>query len=616
MKTTGIKKIVTMMMMALALSNFSQVHASTPDSLHFLQWAQTPPMGWNSWDCYGPTVTESEVRANADFMAKHLKKYGWRYIVVDIRWFVENDKAGGYNQKDPIYCMDSYGRYIPAVNRFPSAAGGKGFKPLADYVHSLGLKFGIHIMRGIPKKAVREHCPILGTSHNASEVWSDRQTCGWLRDNYTLERDSDGAQEYYNSIMNLYASWGVDFIKVDDLSTPYHQDEIEMLRKAIDQCGRPIVLSASPGETPVDKGPHLVTHVNMWRIVGDLWDNWPSVKHLFKVCSYWTPFIGAGHFPDADMLPLGHIGIRAEVGKNRASLLTRAEQRSLMTLMCIFRSPLMFGGDLPTTDSETMKLITNADVLHVDQHSKDNRQVSRNNDLIVWTANDEKTKDKYVAMFNVQDQEQVIESKAIGKSSILSAQREHTHEKIDVDLKGSHKLYLYVSDGGNGTYFDHSDWINPILTGKKGTLKLTELKWQSATAGWGEVHINKSIDGHSLTVNGKSYPNGLGTHATSMIVYDLPEGYDHFSATVALDDDCLSHKEGASVQFFVFNANPAGTMPAAKSSIKVNFADLGINGKCRITDLWTGKVLGIFSGSFVKEIGLHDAGLFKLEPIK
>lgn len=113
----------------------------------FKEWAQTPPMGWNSWDCYGPTVEEHEVKANADYMAEHLLKYGWEYVVVDIRWFVENDKAGGYNQTDPRYVLDEYGRYQPAVNRFPSSKDGKGFKELADYVHQKGLKFGIHIMR-------------------------------------------------------------------------------------------------------------------------------------------------------------------------------------------------------------------------------------------------------------------------------------------------------------------------------------------------------------------------------------------------------------------------------------------------------------------------------------
>ena len=254
----------------------------------FKEWAQTPPMGWNSWDCYGPTVEEHEVKANADYMADKLKEYGWEYIVVDIRWFVENDKAGGYNQTDPRYVLDEYGRYQPAVNRFPSAKDGKGFKELADYVHGKGLKFGIHIMRGIPKVAVEKKLPVKGADGiTADQIYSPELQCEWLRDNYTVVADKPGAQEYYNSIFELYASWGVDFIKIDDLSRPYHLGEIELIRNAIDHCGRPIVLSTSPGETPVANADHVRSHANMWRMVDDVWDTWPHITHLFDVAQRW-----------------------------------------------------------------------------------------------------------------------------------------------------------------------------------------------------------------------------------------------------------------------------------------------------------------------------------------
>ena len=115
---------------------------------HFIPGLPHLLWGGTAGTAIGPTVTEAEVKANADYMAKNLKEFGWEYIVVDIRWYVENDHPGGYNQKDPVYVMDEYGRFTPALNRFPSAAEGKGFKPLADYIHSLGLKFGIHVMRG------------------------------------------------------------------------------------------------------------------------------------------------------------------------------------------------------------------------------------------------------------------------------------------------------------------------------------------------------------------------------------------------------------------------------------------------------------------------------------
>lgn len=410
--TTIVLKIKLLFILILLSLNFVSVGQNKTSSKDFYSWAATPVMGWNSWDCFGPTVTEKEVMANADYMSQHLKKYGWNYIVVDIRWYVENDKAHGYNEKDAVYVMDGYGRLLPSPLKFPSAANGKGFKLLADYIHSQGLKFGIHIMRGIPTEAVKRNLPILGSNATAKDVYSPDTQCKWLHDMYTIVAGRPGAQEYYNSIIQLYASWGVDFIKVDDLASPiYHQDEIEMIRKAIDLTGRPIVLSTSPGETPIDHADHIQTHANMWRIVGDFWDNWRQLKEHFEVCNRWAPFIGNGHFPDADMLPLGHIGIRAERGDNRMCELTKDEQTTLMTLFAIFRSPLMFGGDLPGNDPFTLALLTNRQVLAVNQSSSNNRQLFRNGDLIAWTADDPRTGDKYLAVFNASDQ-----GKASGKT--------------------------------------------------------------------------------------------------------------------------------------------------------------------------------------------------------
>lgn len=367
----------------------------------FHSWASTPPMGWNSWDCFGPTVTEEEVKANADYMATHLKKYGWEYIVVDIRWFVANDKAHGYNQKDPIYSIDEYGRLLPAVNRFPSAADGKGFKPLADYMHSKGLKFGIHIMRGIPVIAVNNNLPIKGTDAKAKDIYSASNQCEWLKDMYTIVPGAKGAQEYYNSIFELYASWGVDFVKVDDLSHPiYFRDEVQMIRKAIDRTGRKIVLSTSPGETPIAHAAHVQQHANMWRTVGDFWDNWKQLKEHFEVFERWNQWRSTGAWPDGDMLPLGHIGIRAERGDARMARFTHDEQYTLMTLWCIFKSPLMFGGHLPDNDPFTLSLLTNKGVLDVLKKSSDNKPLFNDNDKAAWIADEPGTTTKFLAVFN------------------------------------------------------------------------------------------------------------------------------------------------------------------------------------------------------------------------
>lgn len=390
----------------------SSVSASTKSLLSvegsgkgdFKEWALTPPMGWNSWDCYGPTVEEHEVKANADYLAENLKKHGWEYIVVDIRWFVENDKAGGYNQTDPIYVLDEYGRYQPAANRFPSAANEAGFKKLADYIHSQGLKFGIHIMRGVPKEAVARKLPVKGTNGiTADQIYSPELQCEWLRDNYTIAANKQGAQEYYNSIMDLYASWGVDFIKIDDLSRPYHQAEIELIRKAIDQTGRPIVLSTSPGETPVNKGDHVKENANMWRMVDDVWDTWGHLTHLMQVAQGWYSYISPGTWPDCDMIPLGRISVRGERGEDRMTRLTKDEQYSLMTFFTILRSPLMFGGDMPSNDAFTLSLLTNEEVLKMHRESTDVRQVYQKDGKLAVTSRNPKTGDIYLALFNIQD---------------------------------------------------------------------------------------------------------------------------------------------------------------------------------------------------------------------
>lgn len=399
-KRTLYQALFLFILIAFASCKPAPQKAENKNQSGFYEYAKTPPMGWNSWDCFGPTVIEDEVKANAGYMAENLKLFGWEYIVVDIRWFVENDKALGYNQTDPKYNMDEFGRFIPATNRFPSAANGAGFKPLADYIHSKGLKFGIHIMRGIPVIAVEQNTPIKGTNFKARDIYSDTLQCAWLRDMYTVVAEKPGAQEYYNSLFELYASWGVDYIKIDDLSRPYHQGEIEMIRKAIDSCGRPIVLSTSPGATPLEKAEHIKANANLWRICDDFWDDWKYMAPMFELCRNWAPHSGPGHWADADMLPLGRIGIRAERGENRMTRFTADEQYTLINLWSIFRSPLMFGGNLPDNDEFTLSLLTNKEVLEINQNSINNRELKNSDGLIVWTADVPGSPDKYVAFFN------------------------------------------------------------------------------------------------------------------------------------------------------------------------------------------------------------------------
>jgi alpha-galactosidase len=369
----------------------------------------TPPMGWNSWDCYGTTVTEPEVMANAEFMAARLLPHGWDTVVVDIQWYEPTARAGGYNEHAPLE-LDPYGRPVPVVARFPSAAGGLGFAPLADRIHGLGLRFGLHIMRGIPRIAVERNLPVLGTDVRAGEIADRDAVCDWNTDNFGLDHSRPGAQAYYDSLLALFAEWGVDFVKADDMIGPYHDREIEAFATALRRSGRDMVLSLSPGRSlSLEHAEHLRRHADMWRISDDLWDRWTDVFDQFERAARWAPYAAPGAWPDADMLPLGRIGIRAERGTDRPSRLTWDEQRTLMTLWCIARSPLMYGGDLPTSDQRTLDLLTNDEVLAVLTHSTGNRQVLREGDLVVWTADATDRAGRFVAVFNTGDAALTVE---------------------------------------------------------------------------------------------------------------------------------------------------------------------------------------------------------------
>ncbi|MGA9249949.1 MAG: glycoside hydrolase family 27 protein [Candidatus Acidiferrales bacterium] len=372
--------------------------------------APRPPMGWNSWDAYGTTVREQDVKANADVMASRLARYGWTYIIVDIQWYEPDAQGYGYRPNAKL-TMDRYGRLTPALNRFPSAANGQGFKPLADYVHSKNLKFGIHIMRGIPRLAVEQNLPILNSRFHAADIADRKNPCAWNPDMYGVDVSSPGGQAYYDSIAALYASWGVDFVKADDMARPYAQraPEAHALHAAIEKTGRPIVLSLSPGPAPLDESLDLRKTAQMWRISDDFWDDWKLLKKQFDYTRDWAPYIGIhGTWPDADMLPLGTLRLAQPGEKSRKSRLNPDEQKTLMTLWAIFRSPLILGADLPSLDAATTSLITNQEVLAVNQTSSENHQSFEKADLRAWIANVPGRAGMYLAVFNIGDTAQTV----------------------------------------------------------------------------------------------------------------------------------------------------------------------------------------------------------------
>ncbi len=362
----------------------------------FHQWAEKPPMGWNSWDCFATTITEAQAKAQADYMAQELAPHGWQYLVVDIQWYEPGAKSFEY-RKGARLTMDEFGRLWPATNRFPSSVEGIGFSALSDYVHQKGLKFGVHLLRGIPRQAVALNTPVKGTHYHAADIAATNSTCSWNTDMFGVDTTRPGAQEYYNSVFELFAAWGVDFVKVDDIARPYHKSEIEAIRRAIDHTARPMVLSLSPGETPLSEGEHVSAQANMWRISDDFWDQWKLLLEQFTRLRKWAPYCGPGHFPDADMLPLGVTGM------GRRTHFTPDEQYTLISLWAIARSPLIFGGDMMKMDPFTLSLLTNDEVIAVDQKSTGNHELFNHDGLIAWSASPPGSPDKYVALFNTRD---------------------------------------------------------------------------------------------------------------------------------------------------------------------------------------------------------------------
>ncbi len=361
--------------------------------------APTPPLGWNSWDAYGLTIDEADFRANVKVLAG-LKQYGWQYAVIDEGWYMQDPFADKVETRK--YVWDANGNLIPAAGRFPSAANGAGFKPLADWVHAQGLKFGIHIVRGIPRQVVKDNLPIVGTGFHAQDAADIQATCPWDEGNYGVS-DTPAGQAYYDGMLKLYASWGLDFLKVDCISDhPYRPTEIRQVAEAIRKTGRPIVLSLSPGPTSVEHAAEVAKYAQMWRITDDHWDVWPAkheagasefpfgLRAEFDRIAAWQAYARPGNWPDPDMLPEGSLMPHPGWGEPRQSRYTQQEQRTEFTLWAISRSPLILGGNLTRLDDFTRSLLTNKALLEINQKALESHRVTNLpaalEHLVVWQA--------------------------------------------------------------------------------------------------------------------------------------------------------------------------------------------------------------------------------------
>lgn len=391
--------------------------------------APTPPMGWNSWDSYGLTIDEGQFRNNVAVLRDKLRPYGWQYAVVDEGWYFFNPQARPTPDK-LVYALDRFGRYVPVPGRFSSAGAparpvktlpgplhvkleDTGFTQLGAWVHAQGLKFGIHIVRGIPRAGVQANLPIEDSNFGAEDAADTSDRCPWDPTNYGV-KDNAAGQAWYDSLLKQYAAWGVDLLKVDCISDhPYRATEIRQIRRAIEKAGRPMVLSLSPGPTQLAHADEVSTLSNMWRISDDVWDRWQnapgqtgdfpqSIRGQFARLAAWELYARPNAWPDADMLPLGELKPAPGDGQPRASRLTLDEQRTQMTLWAIARSPLILGANLTLLDDNTLSLLTNRDLIRINQTATHSEQVIDENGFVVWRA-DLPGGEKALALFNLSD---------------------------------------------------------------------------------------------------------------------------------------------------------------------------------------------------------------------
>ncbi|KAG9130680.1 hypothetical protein Leryth_018089 [Lithospermum erythrorhizon] len=357
--------------------------------------ANTPPRGWNSYDSFCWTISEQEFLQNAELVAKRLHCHGYEYVVVDYLWYREK-VDGAYVDSLGFDNIDEWGRMIPDPVRWPSSKGGKGFTEVAEKVHRMGLKFGIHVMRGVSTQAFNANTPILdihtgrvyeesGRQWHAKDIGIKERTCQWMQNGFMSVNTKLGAgRAFLRSLYQQYAHWGVDFVKNDCVfGEDLDIDEITYVSELLRKLDRPILYSLSPGTSVTPAMAKSVSHlVNMYRITGDDWDTWGDVVSHFDVTRDISAsgMIGAQSlngksWPDLDMLPLGWLtDAGSNEGPHRYSKLTLDEQRTQMTLWSIAKSPLMFGGDMRKLDEKTLSLITNPTLLEINSFSSNNKE--------------------------------------------------------------------------------------------------------------------------------------------------------------------------------------------------------------------------------------------------
>lgn len=382
--------------------------------------APTPPLGWNSFDSYGVYLHEKAAMENLEAMGKHLEPYGYEYFVIDNGWFGEYKLKPGTLYPLEKHAADvrlnEYGHVVPSKTYFPG-----GLTRITKRCHELGLKFGIHMMRGIPRKAYDMNLPIKGTSFKARDIADiePKNNCTWCTYNYGVDMSKPGAQEWYDGLIQHLADMGVDMIKYDDI-VPYPA-EVEAVAKAIQKTGKPILLSLSPGNKASPDAIKSFQKAQMLRVTQDVWDHAHYIDDCFDAWNKWRGKESENFWIDMDMIPFGQLlmmspkkEMQGEGGEKAVRLAGHGYRRwqqfsqeqmfTFITLRALSASPLMVGGDLPTMDGFSLRLLTDPDMLACNQNGVMGRRVSQNDGIEVWqTPEKGGKKNGWVGVFNRTD---------------------------------------------------------------------------------------------------------------------------------------------------------------------------------------------------------------------
>lgn len=343
-----------------------------------------PPLGWNSYDGFGCHIYEALCMEELAAFARDFAPHGYEYFVIDNGWFSEQEliesddfKLPRVQHAEPEHvCIDEFGVPQPSVCFFPN-----GFKPLVEFARAHGVKIGLHLMRGIPRKAYEANTPIKGTKFSARDIADVEDTCAWCDYMYGIDMNKPGAQAYLDSVLEQFAQWGVEFVKVDDVS--HRPGEVAGYVQAVENASGPICLSLSPGNNTNKRFLETYRGSAMCRITKDIWDNQPDIDVAFNYWKSWQGLEEPGFYPDLDMIPFGELCVlkRPENFKRGANAnfcagqlmhhqctLTEAQKETFITQRAMSASPLMIGGRLHTMDHHSIRLLTNADVLACNQN--------------------------------------------------------------------------------------------------------------------------------------------------------------------------------------------------------------------------------------------------------